>query len=204
MNLWVHRFLSEGSFAGLQAMPVQELSTDWDGKLVKPALYFALAADTQALWFLARRKAKAFVHPEGQAGCFQPELWRYDVAEWFLCHPKTGAYWEFNLSPNGAWWSQGFSAPRVPDLEWGQLEGVETSAFFDSEQEEWVSMARIPWASLGPVFTHRPYHEAIIEMKLAVTAILESPEQVFLTTALNQIGDADFHRPKDFNSLSWA
>jgi hypothetical protein len=49
----------------------------------------------------------------GAPGNFLAELWRHDVAELFIADPASGRYFEFNLAPNGAWWSCEFTAPRV-------------------------------------------------------------------------------------------
>lgn len=72
----------------------------------------AFATDGQYLWFLAARNREATVHPDARPGQFQPELWRYDLAEWFLASGEGTNYWEFNLAPNGAWWACAFTDVR--------------------------------------------------------------------------------------------
>jgi predicted amidohydrolase len=58
----------------------------------------------------------ADLHPKSRPGLFMPGLWEHDVAELFIAHPG-GRYFEFNLSPNAAWWSCEFKAPRVREEE---------------------------------------------------------------------------------------
>lgn len=117
----------------------------------------------------------------------------HDVAEFFLTDPTTGRYVEFNLSPNGAWWSQSFSAPRVPDGQ-GLVPGVETFAEL-APDGGWVAAMAIP----------RGFLESELKFgdssRLNVCFILGSPEQRFLSAANLGGGEPDFHRPERFSRL---
>jgi hypothetical protein len=68
-----------------------------------------------------RRAATAWVW------AFRSELWRMHCAELFLAsrQPRLS---EFNLSPSGAWWSQGFARYREADPAFHRPLGVECYA----------------------------------------------------------------------------
>jgi hypothetical protein len=71
-------------------LPLFGLGADWFGDRFQPAVGFALAKDAERLWFLASHTSPALLHPQARPGKFQPELWKYDVAELFLADPKSG------------------------------------------------------------------------------------------------------------------
>ena len=75
---------------------------------------------------------------------FQAELWRHDVAELFIADPVSGRYFEFNLAPNGAWWSCEFTAPRVRAEE-TDIAMPEVATFSDMAADgAWVAAMAIP------------------------------------------------------------
>lgn len=166
----------------------QQLNTEWYGQQVTPAYEFSFRLTKEGLIFQASRKAQALVHPEGLCGAFQVELWRYDAAEFFITTPNKELYMEFNLSPNGAWWASVFCAPRrvAPGFETWQPNIV---AKGENTADGWCCEALIPTSVLQEV--------GIIPQDccLAACAILNSPEQIFLTSALPCSGQPDFHRP---------
>jgi hypothetical protein len=186
----------EGSLAwGELDLPLSGIERDWQGVAVVPAAAYAVALDPRRVWFVAGHGRPARVHPAARPGLFQAELWRHDVAELFLADPGSGRYLEFNLAPNGAWWSCGFVAPRVRAEEQERpLAGVTTYADL-APDGGWVAAAAIPleslreWLDFGETTTGN------------VTMILGSPEQRFLTVADLGPGDPDYHRPARFPVL---
>lgn len=190
MQTVIHQWAFGGSFEQLVALPRQELVFDWYGDDTTPPLTFAFATDGTHLWFLAARATPAMPHPSGESGAFTPELWKYDVAEFFAYNPATARYWELNLSPTGAWWAAAFSTVRVADDSTPAPTGVQTLA--RAEGSGWVTMMCIPLASLAGL--------DIRDCTLATTAILCTPNQIFLTTADDLAGEPDFHRPATFPS----
>lgn len=199
MNIPIHSLCEEADFDHILALPRQILNHDWYGRPVDPRMEFCFGIDEESLWFLAAREKKAITHPEAKPGKFQSELWKYDVAEWFLHNPATGQYWEFNLSPDGAWWSCGFSSPRVQDETMDTPGGIITKAF--SGPASWIAMARIPLDSLIPVVGGQPGIKSLQKLTLAATFILDTPEQIFLTTAEPKNGEPDFHQPHCFGVI---
>ena len=120
------------------------LEKDWYANPMEVPAAFGLAMDHGSFWFVATRRKPAVIHPQARPGKFTPELWQHDVAEFFMSHPGSGRYLEFNLAPNGAWWSAEFSAPRVRANEDDEeIPGVKTFSSL-SPDGTWVAAASIP------------------------------------------------------------
>lgn len=166
----------------------QSIGREWHGRAVNPAFRYRFSLVPQGLEFRAARAAAALVLPESAPGQFTPGLWKCDTAEFFLAREDASRYLEFNLSPNGAWWACVFSAPRVPDAAMaGWLPPIKAEACRTGGS--WESRAILPMeaiAGLGIDLAH---------CRLAACAILESPRQIFLTTAEGCSGEPDFHLP---------
>jgi len=178
-------------------VPLFGLAKDWHGARVEPAAGFALVSDAERLWFVANHRRPALVHPHGRPGKFQAELWRYDVAELFLADPRSGRYFEFNLAPNGAWWTCEFTAPRVR-AEQVDIAMPEVATFSELAADgSWVAALALPLDLLRARLDFGPATLA------NVTFILESPQQRFLTAT--ELGGAapDFHRPEQFAAVSF-
>lgn len=177
---------------GALAVPMLGLGEDWSGGRVEPAAGFALVKDSRRLWFVASHRRAARLHPQARPGAFQAELWRHDVAELFLADPRSGRYFEFNLSPNGAWWNREFTAPRVPAAEVAEAM-PDVATFADLAPDgSWLAAMALPLDLLEARLDFGPGTRA------NVTFILESPAQRFLTAAKLGGGDPDFHRPAEF------
>lgn len=190
MQIIVHQWAFPGGFEQLALLPRQEFTSDWFGYDVDPPARFTFATDGQHLWFLAERAARPAAHPEAENGQFKEELWKYDVAEWFLASPESGYYWEFNLAPSGAWWAAGFLEKRKPDTRAKKPAHVET--FSEMAENSWTAMAKIPLNQLPGV--------DLRQSSLACSFILDTPAHIFMTSALDLSGEPDFHRPEDFSA----
>lgn len=173
-------------------VPLFGLARDLAGNDIAPAAGFSVVADPFHLWFIAHHRKPAFIHPKSRPGAFQAELWRYDVAELFLADPASGRYFEFNLAPNGGWWSCEFTAPRVraDDAEIAMPE-IATYAEMSADGG-WVAAMAIPLHLLKARLDFGP------RTRLNVTMILESPVQRFLSAADLGRGEPDFHQPDRF------
>ena len=165
------------------------IKLDWYGKISSLAPQFLCTLDATHFHFLAGDRNPHTIHPGAQPGKFQPELWKYDVAEFFLASSDSSSYLEFNLAPNGAWWSAFFEEPRVA-LDRPRLAGVET--FGEPTDDGWQVRASIPLSEIG--FTP--------ESLLNVTFILGTPRQRFFTAASLSSAEPDFHRPSEFLPIS--
>lgn len=178
-------------------VPLFGLGTDWHGARVEPAPGFALVMDPQRLWLVASHRRPAQLHPQARPGMFQAELWRHDVAELFLANPRNGRYFEFNLAPNGAWWSGEFTGPRVRAEEAeAAMPEVTTHAELAADGS-WVAALVLPLELLRARLDFGPTTRA------NVTFILGTPHQRFLTATPLGGGDADFHRPERFTPSAW-
>jgi len=174
-------------------VPMLGLTHDWHGVPVEPPAAFSLAMDEQRLWFIAHHRRPAILHPTARPGDFQAELWKYDVAELFIADPVSGRYFEFNLAPNGAWWSCEFTAARVRAEE-TDIIMPDIATFSDMAPDgAWIAAMAIPLDLLRARLDFGP------NTRINVTMILESPDQKFITAAALGGGEPDFHRPQEFS-----
>ncbi len=172
--------------------PWQQLDREWFGNPVTPPFEFRFRLTADSLIFSARRRSPALLHPQAQEGVFQDYLWKYDTAEFFVATEAADRYLEFNICPNGAWWSAAFTDPRVVNEAVPAVpEGVRCSG--TSTAEGWECEAHLPLAYLALMGIEPGNPEK--NFRLTAAAILESPQQLFLTTSPDTSGKPDFHRP---------
>ncbi len=176
-------------------LPLTAVDTDWFGAAVSPPVHFSFGLDPASLHFVASRQRMALCHPASLPGRFQAELWKFDVAEFFLTDPVTGHYLEFNLAPNGGWWSCRFKAPlaRVSEID-QPLPGIAIHAHAGASG--WMASASLPLPWLQEHLHFGP------DSRLNATFILESPAQRFLTASSLGGGEPAFHRPDSFPTVS--
>lgn len=168
--------------------PYQEIRKEWYGRTIEPSYHYRFSLSERGLLFEARRMAKPSVHPHAIPGCFQKELWRYDVAEFFIAKGDLSRYVEVNLSPNGAWWASAFTAPRVVDEQVSALLRVEY-ATGEATDDGWQASLLLPQSVLDALGLHLP------DCRVAACAVLEAPDYIYLTTANPCDTQPDFHRP---------
>ena len=176
-------------------VPLFGLAKDLDGILLQEPAAFSLVVDAQHLWFIASHRKSARLHPQARPGRFQAELWRHDVAELFLFDPVSGRYFEFNLAPNGAWWTCEFIAPRVrADL--AEIAMPEVATFSElSADGSWVAAMAIPVDLLKARLNFGN------ETHVNVTMIIESPVQKFISATDLGPGEPNFHQPAQFPKI---
>lgn len=191
------RFFQSGSplaWGGLD-LPVLGMTADWYGRALNPPLGFSVAADATSLWFVANRQAPAACRPGAEPGAFTEGLWEWDAAELFLADPASGAYLEFNLAPNGAWWAAKFTAPRVrADTQPDFLSAV-TGHGEEISSSGWCAAIRVPLDFLKSAIGFGAQTAA------NATAILNSPQQTFHSAAKLPGAEPDFHQPAAFPLL---
>ena len=133
-----------------------------------------------------------------RCGKFTANLWQQDCAEFFLCNPSTGRYLEFNLNPHGAWWSASFNAPREHHCD-EPFENVQCAISTNKDQgsggemKTWSASMSVPLDPIESVLEN-----SITNLTANVTAILSSPNQLFLTAAPLGGEEPDFHRPMEW------
>jgi hypothetical protein len=182
---------------GEMDVPLFGLSRDIFEQPLKTPVAFSLVTDGAYLWYLASHRQPAQLHPKSRPAGFQAELWRYDVAELFLADPVSGRYFEFNLSPNGAWWSCEFTAPRVREEEI-DIAMPDVATFSDIAPDgSWLAAMAIPLSLLR---ARLDFGKAT---RANVTMILESPVQKFVSACQLAPGPANFHQPERFTQISY-
>lgn len=173
------------------------ITKDWYGKPLEKPAAFGLAVDPDYLWFVAAHQRPATIHPDARPGEFQLGLFDYDVAEFFLADPESGNYFEFNLAPNGAWWSCEFAGVRERVVYEGMpVEGVATYADL-SPDGSWLAAAAVPLHYLKSKFN---FGDA---SKMNVCFILESPKAKFLSAASIDCEEPNYHVPESFSKVTF-
>jgi len=176
-------------------VPIFGLGNDWYGGVFKPPAGFSLVIDPRYLWFVANHRQPADLHPKSRPGAFQAELWRHDVAELFVADPASGRYFEFNLAPNGAWWTCEFTGPRVRAEEL-EIAMPEIATFAEMAPDgSWLAAMAIP---LDLLRARLNFGE---ESKINVAMILNSPAQRFFSATNLGSGEPDFHQPQKFSPV---
>lgn len=100
----------------VKRIPRQSVTSSWGGSPLLYPFSWSVALDPTTLWFSCSLPGGSAIKPGTTSGEFVEGLWEYDVAELFVRDAR-GAYQEFNLSPNGAWWSMTHSEYRVRSNE---------------------------------------------------------------------------------------
>lgn len=194
---FVQLFQSDSPLAwGGLDLPVLGMTSDWHGRALAPPLGFTVAADPASLWFVATRQAPALCRPGSEPGSFTEGLWEWDVAELFLADPENGAYLEFNLAPNGAWWAAKFTAPRVRAEKQPDFRSIVTSHWEGISGDGWCAAIRVPLEFLEKEIGYGPQTTA------NATAILNSPKQTYHSAHQLPGADPDFHQPSTFARFS--
>ena len=176
-------------------VPMVGMEIDWHGAPVRPPAAYSLVMDARRLWFIAHHRKPAQLHPLARPGKFQAELWRYDVAELFIADPASERYFEFNLAPNGAWWSCEFTAPRVRAEE-ADIAMPEVATFADIAPDgAWLAAMAI---SLDLLKARLDFG---IRSRANVALTLEFPARKFITAAGLDGDEPDFHQPRRFPEL---
>lgn len=181
---------------GALDLPLFGLATDLSGRMLKTPAAYSLVMDTRYLWFIANHRQAALIHPQARPGLFQNELWEYDVAELFVTDPSSGRYFEFNLAPNGAWWTCEFTAARQRAEEM-DIAMPEVATFSDMAVDgSWLAAMAIPLDLLRARLDFGP------ATRLNVAMILESPAQKFVSATDFGDGAPDFHQPSRFSEFT--
>ncbi|MGB1874844.1 MAG: hypothetical protein ACPH5P_03735 [Akkermansiaceae bacterium] len=168
------------------------LERDWFGQYLDVPASFALAVDPANLWFFAQRDKRASMLAGTQTNEFVEGLWNHDVAELFVGGSESERYLEFNLAPNGAWWSAEFCGPRKRVNEDAHpVEGITTHSRI-SDDGCWRAALTIPIVYLKDNFGFG------VDTRLNVTFIVDTPAQRFLSAASLPGREPDFHQPSHF------
>jgi len=175
-------------------VPLLGIAEDWQGVPLDPPAGFSLAVDAKRLWFIATHRKPAALHPQSRPGKFQADLWQHDIAELFLADPSGRRYFEFNLAPNGAWWTCEFNGPRIREEE-TEIAMPEVATFSELAPDGgWVAAMAIPLDLLRARIDFGP-------RSLGNVAFILGGK--FLTATDLGPGEPDFHRPDRFGKLNF-
>ena len=183
------------SFDLCLSQPFTTLQSDWKGDLSQSSIEFLFAVDDKSVFFISRLNyghgCVLSSRPAPESHEFVEGLWNYDLAEFFLCSDTTDHYQEFNLSPNGDWWSALFSSyrKRCEGVDC-RMKGVETFSRVTGDK------------TTGFVYfgISIPRSELKVDIafsessRLNVTAIVKTPSQEFLSYNAMPGAEADFHK----------
>jgi hypothetical protein len=173
-------------------LPWQNFSQDWDEAPVPDSIGAGFRLSTDGRRF--RFEARSFLPPAqpvpGSAcGVFMEELWTQDVGELFLGEDGSTRYTEWNLSPHGAWWAQGFRSRRIRDPDYAPPPQVKTWVTQGTEGSHgWQAGLSFPLPPDLPVSS----------LRLNVTMILGHPLRRYLAAVVQPGSAPDFHLPESF------
>lgn len=171
----------------------RQIVTDWFGQTTTPAPSFRFELADGLLLFQAWHEQPACVHPAALENVFQPELWKYDAAEFFLRDPESGHYLEINLAPNGAHWWAVFDQPRQA-IAFPHDLGIRSMGHLTDSR--WDAQLTLSLPALEKHFHFTP------DSPLNVNFILGSPEQRFFSAHPLPGDQPDYHQPDAFPPLS--
>jgi hypothetical protein len=181
----------------LQTLSPLNIDIDWFGMPIRPSLDFYLAANSESIFFGGARNAKPAINPNLAAGSFHEGLWQWDVVELFWGNTNDNSYQEFNLSPNGSWWSAHFNNYRERNANFIVSSDINTKAEYSDEK--WFSMMEIPIKSLLRGSTK--IEHSIIHL----SAILSSgTKKIYISSGQRRDGKPDFHLSSCFRSIRFS
>lgn len=194
MSFEIENVTDETSLARLFERDPKSLARDWYGADVTPAVKYWLGKNSRELLVAAQYPGSSQLFPDLAANQFFEGLWERDVFEVFLRNAKTGAYQEWNLSPQGAWWSAAFPSYRNRDLHYTpNVSRVVASG--EVTTSGWTASLIFPIAELYSGI-------ASDELEISVCAILGSSPRKYLCLKSDPESEPDFHHPNGFQSLS--
>lgn len=164
---------------------MKTLSSQWNGEPTEYSLPYMYTLNADQLVFRVLFSDGANGHPTAEPGMFTPELWKWDVAELFITGTG-GKYVEINLSPNGAYWIQGFDDIRKESPEF-EVAKLKISVKAGELRLDAVALEEYLGGSSG--------------WRLNATAIMNAPDYVYLSEVKLSGIVPDFHQPADFSSI---
>jgi hypothetical protein len=190
----VYKVSSSLSFEKLFTLPLNQIEYDWYGERVKNNVSFIVAVDPDNLILGAQVDASPWIDPSHESGQFVEGLWNKDVAEIFVASSESPVYQEFNLAPNGAWWSCFFSKYRKRDTAGFKMpQGVTTHSNIGSDS--WQAAISIP---LNQFCVPLDLEDTT---RANVSFVVGKAKRQYLTWANIQQREPDFHRAEDFENI---
>lgn len=129
-NVMIPVFVSEDilSFERLFELTWTKLDRDYLGRTCDKEISFIVAADKENFFYAAQTTLSPDFDSDPIPGKYFEGLWTKDVASVFMRENASNQYQEFEISPNGAWWSMAFEKPRDRLLNQFRMPSAETIA----------------------------------------------------------------------------
>ena len=183
-------YKKEGCFSEteIENLPRLEFNYDWYGEKIKAKTNFALASDSFGLHFLAGCSQSPHLFPGSKKDQSVYGLFDYDVAELFLASTGKPEYQEFNIAPNGSWWSGYFSDYRK--LESSVDMPINNMSRIDNQN--WQAVLSIPKSALAMEINKLA--------RINITFIINGSysNRQFLSWSNLQAKEPDFHLTEHF------
>jgi hypothetical protein len=158
---------------------VGELVVDLSRQEDRLLLSYRLAADVSALLVPAPAPP---VRADG--------LWRHTCFEAFIAPAESSEYWEYNLSPSGAWAAYHFTACRtgMTPLQQGAAPAIAVEA--GASQFTLAATLDLGWLAQSRGFAG---------LRLGLTAVIEERAHGLSYWAIQHVAEKpDFHRAESF------
>ena len=177
--------------ARVRGLPHSSIGSCWVGDVLPSPLWWVVALDPNHLWFAGSLPGGGVCIPHAKHGEFFEGLWEADVLELFIKDPS-GRYFEFNVSPQGAWWAMELCAyrERVSYLRLPRVDLMETEVLLD----RWTALVCLDRASLPmPISAGSTVH---------VSGIFHDDKPRYLSS--NPVANVapDFHHLEAFQRVS--
>lgn len=170
------------------------VSGDWSGKNIPFEFSFFFAVSPRAVFFGADIARICTSLSQSRTGEFTPGLWERDVIELFLADDIEAGYQEFNLAPNGAWWTSAFEDYRSPRSTSGHYAVPLSISTHEADGRTRVLLA-YPRSELRVSFSGTQNSHANL------CAILGDESKTFLSYHRCSDRDPDFHLAECFGSV---
>lgn len=125
--------------------------------------------------------------PEPRLPVRSDGLWRHSCFEAFIGHVPASHYWEYNVSPSGAWAAYHFTAYREGMAPLMKGSAPVTRSFIGRGLFELSVLLDLAWLARAP---------DSVGLRLGISAVVEDRERALSYWALEHPGEKpDFHHP---------
>lgn len=157
---------------------------------------YRIAEDHRGITVHFAVQSQAFFNQEVNEGDFYEGLWKYDCGELWLHDTTSGRYIEFNLAPNGAWWSCVFESARKRDSECKSPRCITGGTV---EEGFWQSSLSVTYAEIARCLGNTEGLRGNVTLVVGGCPDLEVPLDNLHSIA--PLAAVDFHRPQDWLPL---
>jgi hypothetical protein len=169
------------------------LDLDWNGQRCPTPIAYAIMLSPESLIIFAKRNKPARIHKSAESGCYRAGLWHHDVFELFLSIEGDTAYQEFNLAPNGSWWTSVFHSPRRINEDYAAPQSIRTKA--EVRKGSWWALMEFPTTALGISLD-----KGVLIAHAA--SITDNTPRRYCSSSLANLSPSDLPKQPDFHRAS--